>query len=204
MLFNFIIPKILEKINFPVYKFSKISTNTRIGSYSSIYYSTINNYCRIGKNNKINKSILGKFVSIGDNCIIGAPNHPIYKFSTSSIFYKYYKNFEMKVINNDEVYKQTIVGNDVWIGSNVLIKSGVKIGNGVVIGMGSIVTKDIPDYSVVVGVPARVIKKRFDDETIKKLMKLEWWNLRINQIIDNGYLLSIGNNNENITFNSEF
>ena len=72
--------------------------------------------------------------------------------------------------------KQIIIGNDVWIGCDVTILGGVRIGNGAVIGAGAIVAKDVPPYAVVVGNPARVIKYRFDEETIRALQEIKWWN----------------------------
>lgn len=74
------------------------------------------------------------------------------------------------------------VGNDVWIGANSFILSGVTIGDGAVIGACSVVTKDVEPYTVVAGNPARVIRKRFDDETITKLLKIQWWNWDIQRI----------------------
>ena len=72
---------------------------------------------------------------------------------------------------------KTFIGNDVWIGADVKIKSGITIGNGAVIGAGAVVTKNIPDFAVVGGVPAKIIKYRFDDETISKLLDSNWWEL---------------------------
>ncbi len=69
-----------------------------------------------------------------------------------------------------------LIGNDVWIGANVLIMPGVKIGNGVIIGAGAVVIKDIPDYAIAVGIPAKVIKYRFNDQQIKLLNEVQWWN----------------------------
>ena len=80
---------------------------------------------------------------------------------------------------------QIIIGNDVWIGSNVTIMGGVKIGSGAIIGANSVVAKNIPPYAVAVGNPARVIKYRFDAETIKKFMAVKWWNWDIKKILDN-------------------
>ena len=68
------------------------------------------------------------------------------------------------------------VKNDVWIGENATILSGVTIGNGAVIGTSAVVAKNVPDYSVVVGNPAKVIRKRFDEETIERLLRISWWN----------------------------
>lgn len=76
----------------------------------------------------------------------------------------------------------TVIGNDVWIGQNVTFLPGVHVGDGCIIGANSVVAKDIPPYSVVVGNPARVVRRRFDDEMIDLLEKLEWWNKTTNQI----------------------
>lgn len=77
---------------------------------------------------------------------------------------------------NYSAQDQVEIGSDVWIGENALLLSGVKIGHGVVIGAGSVVTKDLPPYSICAGVPCRPIKYRFDDATISKLLEIEWWN----------------------------
>ena len=82
-------------------------------------------------------------------------------------------------------HHQVIVGNDVWIGRNVTILGGVKVGNGAVIGTGAVVTKNIPPYAIAVGNPAQVIKYRFDEETIKKLLAVKWWNWDLEKIADN-------------------
>ena len=85
---------------------------------------------------------------------------------------------------------QVVIGHDVWIASNVTIMGGVKIGNGAVIGANSVVAKDVPPYSVVVGNPARVIKYRFDEATIKKFRAVKWWNWDLQKIQDNLPLMS--------------
>lgn len=81
-----------------------------------------------------------------------------------------------------EIFKRTTIGNDVWIGNRVMIKAGVKIADGAVIGMGSIVTKDIGPYEIWAGNPARLIRKRFDDETIDAFEKMKWWEWDDNTI----------------------
>ena len=76
----------------------------------------------------------------------------------------------------------TVIGNDVWIGQNVTILPGVHINDGAVIGLNSVVASDIPPYTVAVGNPAKEIKKRFDDELIFLMLKLQWWDLSISKI----------------------
>lgn len=97
--------------------------------------------------------------------------------STSPVFHKG-RNIMNKNFSNHEfnTQKKTIIGNDVWIGNNCLIKSGVIIGDGAIIGMGSVVTKNIEPYSIVAGNPAKMIRKRFDDEIVNKLLETKWWN----------------------------
>lgn len=109
---------------------------------------------------------VGKYCSIGPNFCCGLGIHPTNMMSTSPYFYR----------GKIEEHKQTTIGNDVFIGANVTVLDGVTIADGAVIGAGAVVTKDIPPYAIAVGVPAKVIKYRFDDEKIQKLLKKKWWN----------------------------
>ncbi|SCH02904.1 Streptogramin A acetyltransferase [uncultured Clostridium sp.] len=86
----------------------------------------------------------------------------------------------------------TTVGNDVWIGCNVVVLPGVTIGDGAVVAAGSIVSKDIPAYAIVAGVPARVIKYRWDEKTIERVSELKWWNWNDEKIKDNLELFTEG------------
>ncbi len=91
---------------------------------------------------------------------------------------------QKEIFNNHIASKKTKIGNDVWIGQNAVIMAGVKIGDGAVIGSGAVVTKDIPDYAIAVGVPAKVIKYRFTEEQIKALKKIKWWDWADEQIAE--------------------
>ena len=162
---------------------SKTSKKAAISGKTRFYNSSIDDYSYIGRNGLIIKTKIGKFCSIADDCKIGCASHPIHWGSTSSVFHKgkniLGKNFsEFEHISN----KETIIGNDVWIGNNVLIKDGITIGDGAIIGMGSVVTKDVEPYSIVGGTPAKIIRYRFEEQDIKELQKLKWWDLKDDEI----------------------
>ena len=159
-----------------IYK-SKIHPTVAILFGSKVYWSEINRYTFIGNNGFVIHSTIGSFCSIANNVTIGAGKHPLNFVSTSPVFYSE-GNILKKCFSKIDFreYEKTTIGNDVWIGSNAFIKGGVKIGHGTVIGAHAVVTKDIEPYSIVVGNPARVVRKRFDDATIEKLLELKWWD----------------------------
>lgn len=122
------------------------------------------------------ETTIGSFCSLATNIIIGPGEHPINYLTTSPFLYN--ESFGYSNFKEDEIFlKPCKIGNDVWIGDNVFIKGGVNIGDGAIIGAGAIVTKDVPAYAIVVGVPAKIIRYRFDQNTISKLLKIKWWNL---------------------------
>ena len=141
------------------------------------YRSRIGKYSYVGNNTFITNTHIGNFTSISGDCYIGGTSHPIHWVSTSSVFHKW-KNILHKNFSDFEydIFKETQIGNDVWIGQGAKIKAGVKIHDGAVIGMGSVVTKNVGPYEVWGGNPAKCIKKRFDEDTIERLLAKEWWN----------------------------
>jgi acetyltransferase-like isoleucine patch superfamily enzyme len=97
--------------------------------------------------------------------------------STSPVFYSAKNNLNASFnIEEFEEFDKTIIGNDVWIGINAFIKGGISIGDGAVIGAYSVVTRDVEPYSIVAGNPAKLIRKRFNDSEVEKLLKVKWWN----------------------------
>ena len=120
---------------------------------------------------------IGRFCSIARECYIGGATHPLDRVSTSGCFYLK-GNFSGKCYyENDFNWKtHTTIGNDVWIGSRAIILGGTNIADGAVIGSGSVVTKDIGPYEIWAGNPAKFIRKRFDDQTIEKLLESKWWD----------------------------
>jgi virginiamycin A acetyltransferase len=120
---------------------------------------------------------IGKYCQFGPYASINTYNHPMIHMTT--YINKRLLNGAMSKYKTSD---KTVIGNDVWIGKNAIILGGIKIGNGVVIAAGSVVTKDVKDYQIVGGVPAKIIKPRFSDTIIKELLGLEWWNKSETQI----------------------
>lgn len=126
------------------------------------------------------KLIIGKFCSIasGVRFIMNGANHQLAGFS-SYPFGVFGHGWDSGTPSKKEVQAlskgDTIIGNDVWIGHEAMIMPGVKIADGAIIGARSVVTQDVPPYSIVAGNPARMIKRRFDDETVYMLLQLKWW-----------------------------
>lgn len=157
---------------------------SRLGQFTKVvapYYMhdvNLDDYSYISKNCCVSHCNIGKFCSIGPNFCCGLGIHPTDGISTSPMFYSVAKQNGMTLCreNKIEESKLTTIGNDVFIGANVTVLDGVTIGDGAVIGAGAVVTKDIPPYAVAVGVPAKVVKYRFDEPTIKDLLKKQWWN----------------------------
>lgn len=158
---------------------SQIHKTAKINSGATIVDSAIGRYSYTCYDDEIVNCEIGQFCSISDDVIIGGAEHPIEWGSTSPVFQNVdHSGPRKRFAKHDfEGIPRTYVGNDVWIGKRVIIKAGVKIGDGAVIGAGAVVTKDVPPYAVVVGVPAKVIKYRFDDDTIAELLQTQWWNL---------------------------
>lgn len=160
--------------------------NIIVGDYT-IYNDFVNDPRDFEKNNVLyhypinkDKLIIGKFCSIacGTKFMFTSGNHSLKSLSTYTfpIFFDEW-NLDTKNITSAWDNKGDIViGNDVWIGYEAVIMPGVKIGDGAIVGTRAVVTKDVPPYTIVGGVPARPIRKRFDDETIEKLLKIKWWD----------------------------
>ncbi len=151
---------------------------------------------KIGKRTYFNTNIyakncvIGNYCSIGSDVTIGLSPHPTHFVSTHPAFYSNNKGFQTfadRMYFNEEV-KTTIIGNDVWIGSKSTILPGVKIGDGAIIGYGSLVTKDVLPYSIVGGVPAKLIKYRFSQAIIDELVKIKWWE-KSDDFIQSNYKL---------------
>lgn len=184
-----------------------IQNKTYLGKECKIYpkarlsNSIIGNYTYIAENSIINNTIIGKFCSVGPNLISGWGIHPTNGVATHPMFYSKTSpiNISLSSENKIEEIKQISIGNDVFIGMNVTILDGVSIGDGAVIGAGAVVSKDIPPYAIAVGNPIKVIKYRFTDDIINRLLSIKWWELNDEELcLVEKYFFKIENFIENI------
>lgn len=158
---------------------SKVDYKARIYPKAKIFHSEIDKYSYIGGKTQVIYAKIGKYCSIaGDSCI-GMGVHTLQLLSTNPIFTEKDNGTGASWVHNSSVnpYKLITIGNDVWIGKRAMIMGGVNIGDGAVIAAGAVVTKDVPPYAVVGGVPSKIIKYRFTDSEIETLEKLCWWDL---------------------------
>jgi acetyltransferase-like isoleucine patch superfamily enzyme len=162
----------------------------KIHEHSIISSSKIDSYTYIGGNSFIKNSTIGKFCSIAPEVRIGLGIHPVEYISTYPGFYSNKASGAFKFHHDKTIQEHLpiIIGNDVWIGTRAMIMDGVTIGDGAVVAAGCVVTKDITPYSIVGGVPARLIKKRFTEDQIKMLLEYKWWDKEIEFIRENAQL----------------
>lgn len=132
-------------------------------------------YCT--NNVVISNAEIGSFTSIAANVKIGLHKHPTqYYVSTYPAFHiKWAQTPYLNCSSDFDVHPKTFIGCDVWIGDSAIILSGVRIGDGAIVGAGAVVTKDVPPYSIVCGVPAKVMRHRFSEAEIEKLLEIKWW-----------------------------
>ena len=166
-----------------------------IGDYT-MYNDFVNDPRDFEKNNVLyrypingDKLKVGKFCSIacGAKFLFTSANHTMHSISTYP-FPIFFEEWGLDVTNITSAWDNKgdiVVGNDVWIGYEAVVLSGVTIGDGAIIGTRAVVTKDVPPYTIVGGIPAKPIRKRFSDEVISKLLELQWWNWPENRIKEN-------------------
>ncbi len=170
-------------------------SSIEVGSYT-MYNDFVNDPKKFEQNNVLyqypinhDRLIIGKFCSIacGAKFLFNSANHTMDSLSTYP-FSLFFEEWELEKENVTEAWDNKgdiIIGNDVWIGYEAVILAGVTIGDGAAIGTRAVVTKNVPPYTIVGGIPAKPIRKRFDDETIAQLLRLKWWNWSEEKIAQN-------------------
>lgn len=160
--------------------------NIEVGDYT-MYNDFSNDPARFEENNVLyhypinqDKLIIGKFCSIacGAKFLFNSANHTLASLSTYPfpLFFEEWELDKKNVAVSWDNKGDIIIGNDVWIGYEAVILAGVKIGDGAIIGTRAVVTKDVPPYTIVGGIPAKPIKKRFDEDVISDLLCIKWWD----------------------------
>ncbi|WP_395051196.1 CatB-related O-acetyltransferase [Flavobacterium sp.] len=173
---EYLLSKIIKKLHLRAIKNCDIHKTSKVCSGSHLINVTMGKHSDVGYDCTIVNTEIGAFCSLGANIIIGGASHTVDWVSTSPVFNENKDHLTKKFsYHKFNLENHTSIGNDVWIGNCVLIKSNLKIGDGVVIGMGSVVTKDIPPYEIWAGNPAKLIKKRFENDVAAELLKIKWW-----------------------------
>ena len=177
--------------------------NISVGDYT-MYNDFVNDPTKFEQNNVLyhypinhDRLIIGKFCSIacGAKFLFNSANHSLSSLSTYP-FPLFFEDWELEKKDVAQAWDNKgdiIIGNDVWIGYEAVILAGVTIGDGAIIGTRAVVTKDVLPYTVVGGVPARPIKKRFDDKTVSELLSIKWWNWPYEKIARNIKQIQSGN-----------
>jgi acetyltransferase-like isoleucine patch superfamily enzyme len=149
---------------------------------------TIGKYCSLNQDSFVIRATVGAFCAIGARSAVNPFNHPTDWFSIHEFQYHpsaygwipEYKNVE-RFLRAPESLRRATIGSDVWIGNNVNIL-GVSVGHGAVVAAGSVVTKDVPPYAIVAGVPAEIKRYRFSEKIIERFLQARWWDLELEQL----------------------
>jgi acetyltransferase-like isoleucine patch superfamily enzyme len=167
------------------YPGASVDQQSTLGKYNVIFQnaaiinSVIGDHTFVQRDTIISNADVGKFCSIAMRVCIGLGQHPTNFTSTHPAFYSSSQPLAKSYADGEyfEPFRRTSIGHDVWIGQNVLINDGVSVGTGAVIAAGAVVTKDVPPYSIVAGVPARIVKYRFSEEVRMQLLDSNWWDM---------------------------
>lgn len=166
----------------------KLGRYADIGERVILREVTVGDFTYFERNGEGIYAEIGKFCSIAANVRINALEHPMERLTTHKVSYRPNEYFRYLGVDGEfrarRQEQRVVIGNDVWIGHGAVITPGVQIGHGAVIGANAVVTKDVPPYHVVGGVPAHFIRKRFENAVIERLLELEWWNWPVEKLYE--------------------
>lgn len=174
---------------------SKLEANCRILDGAYVLNTNVQRFTYLGRNTLVQNCSIGSFCSIANDVCIGLGGHPKKLFSTSPLFYRVKNTFNVSVIKHDyefEEYKRIDIGNDVWVGARAIILDGVAVGDGAIVAANSVVTRSVPPYAIVAGVPARVISYRFSEKEIENLTSNQWWRWPLEAIVAKSDKILVG------------
>jgi acetyltransferase-like isoleucine patch superfamily enzyme len=169
-----------SRIKGPLYlnRYAQVGPDVSVGKYSGMNEHTY-----------IARATMGSFCAIGARTAINPFNHPtdwlsIHEFQYHPSSYDWvaeYKDME-RLTRTPDMFNTVTIGNDVWMGHNVNVMSGINVGDGAIIAAGAVVTKDVPPYALVAGVPGTVKRLRFSEKIIERLLRAKWWDLELSQL----------------------
>lgn len=168
---------------------TQIGAQCEVLAETYIEYSELGDFSYLGEHCCVADAQIGRFTAIANHVRIGAPNHPMDRASQHRFTYcpEYY-DAQAERDNGffaDRRADRVIIGNDVWIGHGVIVLPGLKVGDGAVLAAGAVVTKEVPPYTIVGGVPAKVIRARFAADIAAQLQAIAWWNWPLEKLMAN-------------------
>jgi len=167
------------------------ATRSRFGRFTTLYeYVHLDNVdigdmSYVSRGSRIVNATIGKFTCIGPESLIGLGRHPTENFvSSHPAFYSMLKQSEVSFVDEQKFdeFQRISIGNDVWIGARAIILDGATIGDGAIVAAGAVVAGVVPPYAIVGGVPAKVVRFRFDDSVVEQLLKSPWWGLSLDTL----------------------
>lgn len=183
--------KFLQKLHLTAVKGSKVHRSSKLEAGTIFYSSVIGRHSFCGYDCDITHAEIGSFVSIANGVVIGGGRHPMEWVAMSPVFYEGRDSVKAKFSTHKRApVKQVVIGHDVWIGRSAIVLPGVQIGIGAVVGAGAVVTKNVPAYAVVAGNPARLIRYRFSESIIQRLLYTRWWELPDDRLHDLGQYIT--------------
>lgn len=168
--------------------------DSKLGRYTAVHARTLmqetifSDYSYVMQDSNIIYAEIGKFCSIASHTRINPGNHPLWRPALHHFSYRS-KSYGLADHDDEDFFEwrrshKVVIGHDVWMGHAAMIMPGVKVGIGAAVAAGAVVTKDVPDFTIVAGVPAKPIRRRFSEEIGERLLEIQWWNWSHEQLAE--------------------